>query len=183
MGRITRTLALAVTIGVTVIACTAPPATTPTPAPPTSAPVVVAQPSATTAPAPTAPPAPSATTAAPTAAPSATSAPAATTAAAPTAAPASAPTTAPTSVPPTATVPPKPDANSGQAVWASKVCTRCHGATGQGGIGPKLAGTALGFADFTKKVRTGEGAMPAFPVAQVSDAEMQLIYDYLKSLR
>jgi cytochrome c550 len=80
-------------------------------------------------------------------------------------------------------VAPKPDANAGAQVWASKPCTRCHGATAQGGIGPKLAGLTLSFDQFTRMVRTGADPMPAFPPGAVSDAELQLIYNYLRSLR
>jgi cytochrome c550 len=59
----------------------------------------------------------------------------------------------------------------------------CHGANAQGGVGPKLAGESPPFDRFVRTVRSGRDAMPAFTASQVSDAELQQIYDYLRSLR
>jgi mono/diheme cytochrome c family protein len=144
---------------------------TPTPVPPTATP-----------------------TATPTAVPTATTAagPAATSAAKPTPVPTAtpAPTATPTPVPPTATptptatpsLPTTPDPATGQQVWQRKPCMGCHGANAEGNIGPKLAGTGLGFDQVSLTVRTGKSPMPAFSEDQVSDLELQHIYAWLRSL-
>jgi len=73
--------------------------------------------------------------------------------------------------------------SAGQRVFASKPCAGCHGANGQGGVGPKIAGLSLSYAEFSAVVRAGAPPMPAFTPAQVSDAELQQIYAYLRSLQ
>ncbi|MBN1583595.1 MAG: c-type cytochrome [Anaerolineae bacterium] len=103
----------------------------------------------------------------------------------PTAAPTSTPTTVPTSTPvPTETpsLPAAPDPATGQQVWQQKPCQNCHGASAQGDIGPKLAGTGLGFDQVLLRVRTGASSMPAFTEDQITDLELQHIYAWLRSL-
>ena len=68
----------------------------------------------------------------------------------------------------------------GELVYAEK-CAACHGAKGEGGIGPKLAGSKLlqvpGAVE--EIVRNGRGTMPAIPLA---DEEMSALLDYLRRL-
>ena len=71
----------------------------------------------------------------------------------------------------------------GAAIWAQKPCQGCHGDKGQGGAGPKLAGTTLSFDQVKKQVRTPRGVMLAFSESQVSDADLQSMYTWLKSLK
>jgi mono/diheme cytochrome c family protein len=103
-------------------------------------------------------------------------------------APTATPTPAPTATPePTATptptpLPTTPDAAVGQQLWPGKPCANCHGASAEGGSGPKLAGTGLTFEQVLLRVRAGKGSMPAFDEARISDLELEHIYAWLRSL-
>jgi mono/diheme cytochrome c family protein len=83
---------------------------------------------------------------------------------------------------PEAELPAEPDPEVGAQVWLQKPCSGCHGAQAEGGIGPKLAGTSLGFDEVLLKVRTGAAPMPAFIEEEVSDLEVQHIHVWLQSL-
>ncbi len=123
--------------------------------------------------------APGAPTAAATATTAATTAPtaAATATTAPTAA-ATATTAASGGAPSAA------DIQAGQGLFASKGCATCHGAQGQGGIGPKLVGITLTHDQIVKQVRTPPpGVMPAFSTGQVSDSELDQIIAFIESLK
>jgi mono/diheme cytochrome c family protein len=63
----------------------------------------------------------------------------------------------------------------------TKTCVMCHGAAGQGAIGPTLAPPPRAFADFTRYVRQPGGAMPAFAPQAVSDADLADIFAFLQS--
>jgi mono/diheme cytochrome c family protein len=64
-------------------------------------------------------------------------------------------------------------------------CARCHGAAGEGGIGPQLAGSVVAkFADPQEEVvfvQRGRGSMPAFGNALTYD-EIQQIVNYTRTL-
>jgi mono/diheme cytochrome c family protein len=104
----------------------------------------------------------------PTQAPTPSEAPTATTVAPPTEAPAAAPSG---------------DAAAGKQTWATKPCVGCHGANAEGGVGPKLAGTALTLDQVQTTVRNGKAgtAMMAFGASQISDKELADIYAWFKS--
>ncbi len=154
---------------------------------PTPTPTVTPRPPAPTAIPATATAIPPTATAAP---PTATRLPPTATLAPPTATPVPATPTpvppTPTAVPATATRPPSPtvapDPATGARLWPQKPCIECHGAAAQGDFGPRLAGAGLSFDQVRLRVRTGKGAMPSFPEAQVSDQELQHIYAWLRSL-
>lgn len=78
---------------------------------------------------------------------------------------------------------PQGDAKAGAQAWAAAACAGCHGANAEGGVGPKLAGTALPFDQFKNSVRNGKGAaMPKFSADQISDQTLTDIYAWLKSM-
>jgi mono/diheme cytochrome c family protein len=83
---------------------------------------------------------------------------------------------------PTAQLPAEPDPAEGQRIWSSKPCIGCHGANAEGGIGPRIAGTALEFDEVLLQVRTGAAPMPAFTEEEISDLEVEHIYAWLQSL-
>ena len=89
-----------------------------------------------------------------------------------------------TSVPPTATpaLPSEPDPAVGAALWPQVSCIGCHGTSGEGDFGPKIAGTGLSFDQVLGRVRLGKGQMPAFDVAAVSDLALRHIYAWLRSM-
>ena len=52
------------------------------------------------------------------------------------------------------------DAYRGQVVY-SQACAGCHGATGEGGVGPKLQGNAISLAAAKAQIDSGGATMPA----------------------
>ena len=73
-------------------------------------------------------------------------------------------------------------ASEGERLFIMKGCLGCHGASGRGCVGPDIGRTPLSFDDVLKQVRHPRQRMPAFPPEAVSDAEVQKIYGYLKSI-
>ena len=76
------------------------------------------------------------------------------------------------------------DAQAGKTLWDAPVtgCRNCHGAKGEGGFGPDLAGRKLAIAQFTQAVRKPWGIMPAYVDSQLSDREMADLVAYFDSL-
>lgn len=78
------------------------------------------------------------------------------------------------------------DATAGQAAYAT--CIGCHGAAGEGGVGPKLAGIpAAESAAKLKKYRAGEqvGPLSAMMIpnaSNLSDADIENIAAYTAGL-
>lgn len=69
----------------------------------------------------------------------------------------------------------------------SPSCAGCHGAQGEGGIGPRVAGTTLSLDTFQRQVRNPRSRntaslMPAFTTQQVNESDLKKIYDWLKGL-
>jgi mono/diheme cytochrome c family protein len=60
-------------------------------------------------------------------------------------------------------------------------CARCHGANGQGKIGPRLAGTSLSPGTIENAVTNGGGKMPSFK-KQLSPDEVKAVAAYVRSL-
>lgn len=71
---------------------------------------------------------------------------------------------------------------SGEYLYISRGCLGCHGASGEGGVGPTLARTPLSFDVFVEQVREPRGFMPEFPGHAVTDAELRQIYEYVSEL-
>ena len=72
---------------------------------------------------------------------------------------------------------------AGRAVWVNR-CQRCHGPTGSGGAGPRLAGKVAAaypdIADEIAVVRNGKGSgMPAWKNV-LSDAEIDAVVQYTR---
>jgi cytochrome c oxidase subunit II len=67
----------------------------------------------------------------------------------------------------------------GQEEWEG-VCAKCHGLNGEGGVGPRIAGspTLTDEQDLGNLVRNGRGAMPAVG-AGWTDEQVQALVDYL----
>jgi mono/diheme cytochrome c family protein len=73
---------------------------------------------------------------------------------------------------------------TGKALWAGATlqCRNCHGATGEGGWGPDLAGRKLVFEQFRHAVREPWRIMPAYTEKQISDEDMTNLIAYFDSL-
>lgn len=102
------------------------------------------------------------------------------------------PTARPAQLTPTAAggaLPPgKPEtaASGGAAVFAGK-CNACH-PDGGAGAGPPVRGADFaakypGDAELKQVIRDGRGAMPAYPATALSDAELNDLVGYIRSLR
>jgi mono/diheme cytochrome c family protein len=72
-----------------------------------------------------------------------------------------------------------PDARS---PYVANGCYQCHGYSGQGGAGARLARTAYSFEAFAALVRRPANEMPAYAPEVLDDAKLRSIYDYLRSL-
>lgn len=71
----------------------------------------------------------------------------------------------------------------GKTAWALPLrCANCHGAQGEGGYGPDLAGRGISFEAFRHAVRTPWGIMPAYSERQMSDQTLADVYAFLSSL-
>jgi mono/diheme cytochrome c family protein len=73
------------------------------------------------------------------------------------------------------------DKDPGKVVFA-RVCESCHGPGASGGQGPALVPFKKDLAELVAIVRQGVGLMPAFPRAEITDAEIAQVHAYLKSL-
>src|SRR5262245_29599219 len=76
------------------------------------------------------------------------------------------------------------NAQNGQMAWgaARLGCRNCHGAQGQGGYAPDLAGRQLSAEQFIRSVRKPWGVMPAFVDAQATDQTLADIAAWMGSL-
>lgn len=76
------------------------------------------------------------------------------------------------------------DAAAGKALWdgSQTQCRSCHGAKGEGGFGPPLAGRGLTAAEFRHAARMPWGLMPAYVGEQVSDQDLADFAAYFAGL-
>ena len=74
-------------------------------------------------------------------------------------------------------------AEKGKTAYVQHGCWQCHGFAGQGGVtGPKLAPDPMPLEALLAFVRNTRGAMPPYPRAILSDADLADIHAYLQSL-
>ena len=76
---------------------------------------------------------------------------------------------------------PAGNADKGKDAFAAHMCAACHGAAGQGAIGPQIAPPGRAFPDFVQRVRQPAGKMPPFSTQALADAQLADIYAYLQS--
>jgi mono/diheme cytochrome c family protein len=75
-------------------------------------------------------------------------------------------------------------ANEAQSIFIEQGCAECHGEQGEGSGEPRteIAGTRMIIQAFTTRVRNGRGAaMPGYSEEQVSDEEIELLHDWLRT--
>jgi mono/diheme cytochrome c family protein len=63
----------------------------------------------------------------------------------------------------------------------ARLCTACHGATGEGGAGPALAGSDVTADKITAVVSEGAGTMPAFG-SSLTDTELEAVITFTRRL-
>jgi mono/diheme cytochrome c family protein len=73
-----------------------------------------------------------------------------------------------------------PQIQVGSELYA-RLCTACHGATGEGGAGPALAGSDVTADKITAVVSEGAGTMPAFG-SSLTDAELEAVIAFTRRL-
>jgi mono/diheme cytochrome c family protein len=61
-------------------------------------------------------------------------------------------------------------------------CYQCHGYVGQGGVGVRIAPSAYSFDAFAALVRRPANEMPAYAREVLSDADLRIIYEYVRSM-
>ena len=82
---------------------------------------------------------------------------------------------------PTATEPTGDPGEIGRRLFVQKGCVACHGGNAEGGMGPRLAGTALTLEEVERQLRSPRGQMPVYPESRLSAEELRAIYAYLKN--
>lgn len=70
------------------------------------------------------------------------------------------------------------DAYRGQVVYAQS-CASCHGASGEGGVGPKLVGNPISLAAAKAQIEAGSGTMPG---GLVTGRQQEDVLAYLATL-
>ena len=76
---------------------------------------------------------------------------------------------------------PAGNAQKGKEAFSAHMCATCHGAAGQGAVGPALAPPPRPLPDFMRYVRQPAGKMPPFTPQAASDADLADIYAFLQS--
>ena len=74
------------------------------------------------------------------------------------------------------------DPARGGELFFANGCNACHGDTGEGNIGPKIAATALTFSQVVNQYRNSRDLMPQFTADAVPDADVFDIYSWLQTL-
>jgi len=78
---------------------------------------------------------------------------------------------------------PAGNAEKGKRLWVADNCYSCHGFDGHGGAGAKLAPKPIALPAFIAIVRRPPpGGMPAFSPKYVTDADLQDMWAYLKTV-
>jgi mono/diheme cytochrome c family protein len=77
---------------------------------------------------------------------------------------------------------PSDNAANGKKLYNEIGCWQCHGYSGQGGAGAKIAPDPIPLAGFTRYVRKPAGQMPPYSEKVVNDAQLADIYAFLKTI-
>ncbi len=71
--------------------------------------------------------------------------------------------------------------DEGRELYLSFQCWQCHGYEGQGGAAARIASISYPVEAFARFLRNPK-VMPAYPPSMLSDDEVRLIYDYVRSI-
>ncbi|HWF09835.1 MAG TPA: cytochrome c [Bryobacteraceae bacterium] len=77
---------------------------------------------------------------------------------------------------------PPGNAENGKRLFVRDGCYECHGYSGQGGAGARIAPKVLPAATFIAYVRHPAGAMPPYTAKVASDADLTDIRAYLATI-
>jgi cytochrome c551/c552 len=70
----------------------------------------------------------------------------------------------------------------GQALYEKFGCSACHGPQGEGGVGPALNQAEWAADEVARIIRDGLGSMMAYKASVMSDAELEAIVQYVRTL-
>jgi len=73
-------------------------------------------------------------------------------------------------------------ADRGEVLFNTYGCWQCHGYSGQGGVGPKLAPRPLSFNNFQREVRSPREDMPIYRPNILSNDDLADIYAFVVSI-
>jgi ubiquinol-cytochrome c reductase cytochrome c subunit len=73
-------------------------------------------------------------------------------------------------------------ATHGRQLYVADGCAQCHGFSGQGTVGPRLAPNPIPLDIFTRQMRNPRGVMPIYTSRVLSESDLADIYTYLKSV-
>ncbi len=71
---------------------------------------------------------------------------------------------------------------NGRQLYISAGCQECHGYSGQGSAGPRLAPQPIPLEIFSRQLRNPRGVMPIYTPVLLSDSGLADIYAYLNSI-
>jgi ubiquinol-cytochrome c reductase cytochrome c subunit len=77
---------------------------------------------------------------------------------------------------------PSGNADNGKKLFNTIGCWQCHGYSGQGGAGAKIAPDPISYPNFSKYVRAPKGQMPPYTAKVLPDAQLADIYAFLKTI-
>lgn len=83
---------------------------------------------------------------------------------------------------PRAETAPAGNVDNGKKIYKSYGCWQCHGYSGQGGAGARLAPNPISFSAFTRYTRQPRGQMPPYTAKAVTDQELADIYAFLLTI-
>jgi mono/diheme cytochrome c family protein len=70
----------------------------------------------------------------------------------------------------------------GRQLYIADGCYQCHGYSGQGSVGPRLAPDLIPLDIFARQLRNPIGVMPVYTSTILSDSDLADIYAYLNSI-
>lgn len=71
---------------------------------------------------------------------------------------------------------------SGESLYFLAGCAGCHGLANNGGVGGRLFGESVSLREFTGDIRKGPKVMPGYDPSDLSDLQIEEIYEYLLGL-
>ena len=74
------------------------------------------------------------------------------------------------------------DVDRGKRTFSEAGCVMCHGPSARGGDGPSLVPMARDFPDFIRVVREGIGEMPGQAEEEVTDEQIERVYEFIVRL-
>jgi len=77
---------------------------------------------------------------------------------------------------------PTGNAANGKKLFTSIGCWQCHGYSGQGGAGARIAPNPISYPSFSKYIRAPKGQMPPYTAKVLSEAQLADIYAFLLSI-